>query len=63
MQNTRIAMYQEQYQKEFDELVECHSRVKQEYEEQAIVAKQDVFLALVPDPRCFTKHGDRFYDS
>ena len=33
MQNARIAMDQEQYQKEFDELVERHSRVKQEYEE------------------------------
>ena len=42
MQNARIAMDQEQYQKEFDELVERHSRVKQEYEEQAIAAEQDV---------------------
>ena len=42
MQNARIAMDQEQYQKEFDELVERHSRVKQEYEEQAIAAGQDV---------------------
>ena len=42
MQNARIAMNQEQYQKEFDELVEHHSRVKQEYEEQAIAAVQDV---------------------
>ena len=41
-QNARIAMDQEQYQKEFDELVERHSRVKQEYEEQAIAAEQDV---------------------
>ena len=30
------------YKKEFDELVERHSRVKQEYEEQAIAAEQDV---------------------
>ena len=42
MQNARIAMDQEQYKKEFDELVERHSRVKQEYEEQAIAAEQDV---------------------
>ena len=42
MQNARIAMDQEQYQKEFDALVERHSRVKQEYEEQAIAAEQDV---------------------
>ena len=42
MQNARIAMDQEQYQKEFDELVERHSRMKQEYEEQAIATEQDV---------------------
>ena len=35
-------MDQEQYLKEFDELVERHSRVKQEYEEQAIAAEQNV---------------------
>lgn len=33
-------MDQEQYQKEVDELVERHSRVKQEYEKQAIAAEQ-----------------------
>ena len=42
MQNARIARAQEQYQKEFDELVERHSRVKQEDEEQAIAAGQNV---------------------
>lgn len=42
MRNARIAMDQEQYQKEFDELVARHSRIKQEYEEQAITAEQDV---------------------
>lgn len=33
MQNARIAMDQEKYQEEFDELVERHRKVKQEYEE------------------------------
>lgn len=42
MRNARIAMDQEQYQKEFDELAARHSRIKQEYEEQAIAAEQDV---------------------
>ena len=42
MRNARIAMDQEQYQKEFDELVERHRQVKHEYEEQAIAAEQDV---------------------
>ena len=42
MQNARIAMDQEKYQQEFDELVERHNRVKQEYEEQSIAAEQNV---------------------
>lgn len=42
MQNARIAMDQEKYQEEFDELVERHRKVKQEYEEQALVSEQDI---------------------
>ncbi len=42
MQNARIAMDQEQYQQEFDELVERHRKVKQEYEEQALASEQDI---------------------
>ena len=42
MQNARIAMDQEKYQKEFDELAERHRQVKQEYEEQALASEQDI---------------------
>mgnify|MGYP004452810849 FL=1 len=42
MQNARIAMDQEKYQEEFDELVERHRKVKQEYEEQALASEQDI---------------------
>lgn len=42
MQNARISMDQEKYQEEFDELVERHRKVKQEYEEQALASKQDI---------------------
>ena len=42
MQNARIAMDQEKYQQEFDELVERHRKVKQEYEEQALASEQDI---------------------
>ena len=42
MQNARISMDQEKYQEEFDELVERHRKVKQEYEEQALASEQDI---------------------
>ena len=42
MQNARIAMDQEKYQQEFDELVERHRQVKQEYEEQTLASEQDI---------------------
>ena len=32
----------EKYQQEFDELVERHRKVKQEYEEQALASEQDI---------------------
>ena len=35
-------MDQEKYQEEFDELVERHRKVKQEYEEQALASEQDI---------------------
>ena len=42
MQNAQIAMDQEKYQKEFDELVERHRQVKEEYEKQVLASEQDV---------------------
>ena len=42
MQNARIAMDQEKYQKEFDELVERHRQVKEKYEKQVLSSEQDV---------------------
>lgn len=42
MQNARIAMDQEKYQKEFDELVERHRQGKEKYEKQVLSSEQDV---------------------
>lgn len=42
MQNARIAMDQEKYQKEFDELVERHRQVKEKCEKQVLSSEQDV---------------------
>lgn len=42
MQNARIAMDQEKYQKEFEELVERHRQVKEKYEKQVLSSEQDV---------------------